>query len=187
MNARDLIVNIRGGEPDKCDWCLKPTIPEHLEPEEAGQWVCHECIRDWEEKNHAYWHNGQPGDKLWVRETWRRVEGYIDYRATINKEQHYGDSDAWRPSIFMRRGDSRITLEITGVRVERLQDISEKDAKAEGLARDPAHPGVWTWPGYPSGSTNPIYAYHLLWDSINGKAYPWDSNPWVWVIEFRAA
>jgi hypothetical protein len=86
----------------------------------------------------------------------------------------------------MPRWASRITLEITDVRVERVQNISEEDAEAEGLHRDPNNPSLWTWGDYPSGSNNPCYAYELLWDSINEKrGYGWDTNPWVWVITFK--
>lgn len=83
----------------------------------------------------------------------------------------------WRPSIFMPRWASRITLEITDVRVERLQDISEEDARAEGA--DPISEEV---------SSNPLIryraAFHSLWSSINGIG-SWQSNPWVWVISFK--
>lgn len=84
----------------------------------------------------------------------------------------------WRPSIFMPRWASRITLEITNIRAERLQEITEDDAKAEGPNQHHSWPDNYycTWIG----------AFHALWDSINAKrGYPWESNPWVWVIEFR--
>ena len=88
----------------------------------------------------------------------------------------------WLPSIHMPRWASRITLEITNIRVERLQDITQEDAKAEGV--DPWFPkteslkDLFTNGSYRNG-------FHELWDSINAKTHPWDSNPWVWVIEFR--
>ena len=83
----------------------------------------------------------------------------------------------WRPSIHMPRWASRITLEITGVRVERLQDISEADAKAEGVTID----GI----GNPGGPMRVHQrAFKSLWQSINGPG-SWDANPWVWCIEFR--
>lgn len=81
-----------------------------------------------------------------------------------------------RPAIFMPRAASRITLEVTGVRVERLQDISEADAAAEG------------WPGPDADnsiqSAYPIAWYSQLWESINGPG-SWDANPWVWCVSFR--
>lgn len=85
-----------------------------------------------------------------------------------------------RPGIHMPRWASRITLEVTGIRVERLQDISEADAQAEGCALE-----CMTPTGDDSGSA--IYGpggYLALWESINGPG-SWDANPWVWVIEFR--
>lgn len=115
---------------------------------------------------------GQPGDRLWVRETWRAWGGtvrHVDYRATTEIPR---PADGWKPSIHMRRADSRIMLEIVAVRVERLQDISEADAKAEGCQADPYD--------------GPTYYDHfaLLWRSINGQG-SWTTNPWVWVIEFK--
>lgn len=81
----------------------------------------------------------------------------------------------WRPAIFMPRHASRLTLEITDVRVELLQDISEENALADG---------GWKYTNCPVHK-NPQESFHLLWDSINGKRHPWESNPWVWVLGFR--
>jgi hypothetical protein len=79
----------------------------------------------------------------------------------------------WQPSIYMPREFSRITLEITDVRVERLQEIEENDALCEGIP--PPHDDLW-----------PTEAFHELWDSINAKrGCPWTSNPFVWVLSFR--
>jgi hypothetical protein len=120
---------------------------------------------------------GNPGDRLWVRETWaneRDGTGCPDdtgilYRAT---DPGWDDEDTglrWRPSIFMPRRASRITLEITDVRVQRLQDISDDDSRAEGYDRSHAFPREW---------------FALLWESINGTG-SWAANPWVWAITFR--
>lgn len=121
--------------------------------------------------------HGEVGDLLWVRETYGFSGwnvGDVYYRA----DKH----DAiltpwWRPSTLMPKAFSRITLEITDVRVERLQDISEEDAIAEGM----------TLPRGLKFGSNPIEAFRVLWDSINGKddAKNWQANPWVWVIEFE--
>jgi hypothetical protein len=126
------------------------------------------------------------GSTLWVRETWRELIDYdlghnfVVYRADgeILPPHHADLSDAnWRPSIFMPREFSRITLEVVSVRVEQLQSISEQDAKAEGV--EPIV--IETMP--------PIEQYKRpfveLWNEINGKKYPWDSNPWVFAITFR--
>ncbi len=84
----------------------------------------------------------------------------------------------WRPSIFMPRWASRINLEIVNIRVERLQDISEKDAKKEGVQ-------PFFGRGTDPNDRHPYYdCFHELWNSINGPG-SWDLNPWVWVIEFR--
>lgn len=134
---------------------------------------------------------GQPGDRLWVRETWRHTEGGAVYDAaggvmdSFDGELVYRASSPhrrgpWRPSIHMPRWASRITLEITGVRVERLQEISGMDAMREGVSI-PAH--------LPHDGADLDYArreYRRLWESINGPG-SWDSNPLVWVIEFKRA
>ena len=128
---------------------------------------------------------GQPGDRLWVRETWALDDKYY-YRADGAVGDRCGK---WKPSIHMPRAASRITLEITGVRVERLQEITISDIYAEGAITD-----EWLeWRddvsgvGMPAGSRieNERDVWEKLWDSINGKTYPWKSNPWVWVIEFK--
>lgn len=119
---------------------------------------------------------GIPGDRLWVRETWGRHEvgedTFIVYRADSGSD---GDGAPWRPSIFMPRDACRIILEITGVRVERLQDITDEDIIAEG-----AFDRQWT-----RVDNNVQKCWIELWNSINGKSYPWNSNPWVWVISFE--
>jgi len=124
---------------------------------------------------------GQPGDQLWVKETWREdspddPEGAI-YRA--DQEHLMPQGGRWKPSIFMPRWASRVTLEITGVRVERLQDISETDALAEGIHRyDVLEEAGPHDPHFNRGT------YQRLWESINGGG-SWASNPWVWVITFK--
>ena len=131
--------------------------------------------------------DGVPGDRLWVRETWADVRWMqepehfpngVSYRADCSADslklaEHYGVR--WKPSIHMPRWASRITLEVTEVRAQRLQDITEEDARAEGV--NCAVGGFIT--------TNPVNAFHGLWDYINGKRAPWDSNPWVWAVTFR--
>jgi len=124
---------------------------------------------------------GRVGDRLWVRETFViDADGMPDYRADCDS-----GVIAWRPSIFMPRKLSRITLEITSVRVERLQEITEEDAIKEGAG--PGHilcsPTIFN----PETETPKDYrtGFSYLWDAINRKTYPWESNPWVWVISFR--
>jgi hypothetical protein len=129
---------------------------------------------------------GQSGDHLWVRETfavqpelWAEGHGLqpIHYPATTPKEQI--EDYVFKPSIYMPRWASRITLEIVNVRVERVQEITQEDSKAEGIQ-------------VPNGNYifNGVYEYRPLfielWNSINAKrGYGWDVNPWVWVIGFK--
>lgn len=139
---------------------------------------------------------GQVGDILWVRETWqtssaydylspRKIQGDVPlwFKADKNAKKNLGDQPGrTRPSIHMPRWASRITLEITGVRVERVQDISEEDARAEGI--------VWKREKGDSidprteRAAKPIFP--ALWDAINAeRGYGYEVNPWVWVIEFK--
>lgn len=151
---------------------------------------------------------GQIGDRLWVRETWRTdasldrksprlfTKWPVEYQSDGCRLEHgavYGHTDGkWRPSIFMPRWASRLTLEITGVRVEQLQSISEVDAVAEGIEivsgdynRDD-YTGCWRDYAKKQHYWNsPIDSFHSAWDLINGKRASWKSNPWVWIVEFR--
>lgn len=130
---------------------------------------------------------GARGTRLWVRETFALGPGYngeppgsapdwscVWYRAD-GKQRHKrrnpgARAGKWRPSIHMPRWASRITLEVKDVRVERVQDISYDYAVSEGVRYD----------------TTPLDAFIWLWDSINAKrGHGWDTNPWVWVVEFK--
>lgn len=116
---------------------------------------------------------GQPGDRLWVRETWSaHSAGGFMYAASWDAHALIGHPK-WRPSIHMPRAASRITLEVTGVRVERLQEITRGDAMAEGCP----------FPNMAAGH-DPREWYAKLWNDINGPG-SWDANPWVWAITFR--
>ena len=146
---------------------------------------------------------GQPGDRLWVRETHRfwkpdpsGLDGHI-YRSplwegaeTVLSPEYRGgptlpdDEDPWRPSIHLPKWAARIWLEVADVRVERVQDISEEDVKAEGLRGDVYGEEIGIGPRE-DGRSRSIY-FMGLWDSINAKrGYSWESNPWVWVVEFE--
>ena len=131
---------------------------------------------------------GKPGDRLWVRETFRIFCNVHDggfpedhfpcecrkvdaYRATIEHPEMVD----WRSPIHMPRWASRILLEVVSVRVERLQDISEADALAEG---------GWEYKACPRHK-DPRGSYRDLWESIHGNAQSWQANPWVWVVEFK--
>lgn len=168
-----------------------------------------------EDAEHAcdFWHPcpfGAVGDRIWVRETWQAIHDSVDefghveertYAPSISKEkdrywhtvyaEHFGDESRedrgfpWRPSIHMPRWASRITLEITDVRVERLNAISEEDARAEGIIDGGC---LNCGEPEPCGCVNPqpdaTDAFAYLWQSIYGREN-WDANPWVWVIEFK--
>ena len=152
---------------------------------------------------------GVPGDTLWVRETHASTAQAGDHTADAHTVYRATDPDwstmegwKWKPSIFMRRADSRITLRVTSVRVERVQDISEEDALAEGIKPwGPAQRGVYGMtlenfgPVYPSPAadiiaggeswtTSAARSFRGLWVSING-AESWESNPWVWCVGFE--
>jgi hypothetical protein len=121
---------------------------------------------------------GVPGDRLWVRETWGKIHG-TDAGVIYRADGPHDGIKEWKPSIHMPRWASRITLEITGVRVERVQAITEKDAEAEGAEIAHLEHLGQTWSTHRMG-------YELLWNRLNAKrGYGWDKNPWVWVIEFR--
>lgn len=132
--------------------------------------------------------HGAPGDRLWVRETWDRFpEGNILYRASGAHGEDSSPFEHWRPSIHMPRWASRITLELAAVRVERLQEISEADAVAEGGVRYEDE-RVSGWRHDTSSdwvSVDARYSFRRLWDSLNAKRAQWASNPFVWVLEFR--
>lgn len=138
---------------------------------------------------------GQPGDGLWVREAFSGeyylskfspsewISSLIWYWADGNP--HDGDWTKPKPSIHMPRWASRIFLEVVSVRVERLRDISEADAMAEGIQmhRDGDFP-IFTTDGKDCWGSTAWSSYRYLWDKINGEGAFWD-NPWVWVIEFK--
>jgi hypothetical protein len=137
---------------------------------------------------------GQPGDHLWVKETWRDGSEGIEYQA----DDADPDLLKWRPSLFMPRSVSRITLEITGVQVQRVQEISEEDAKAEGIREVTKDGDVKKYCVYDRGdmSSTPWAemprtardAYRILWNSINEKrGFGWDKNSWIWVVAFKRA
>jgi hypothetical protein len=129
---------------------------------------------------------GKPGDHLWVRETWHEVktlarhlgdecESVVWYRAT---EPVDAINEGWRSPVTMPRRASRITLEVMSVRVERLQNISEADARAEGVSP------LTFINGEPADERAYRGMFAILWAAIN-DADAWGDNPWVWVIEFK--
>jgi hypothetical protein len=152
-----------------------------LHPDDAARgdkWEDDECMY----RVRPIW---EIGDRLWVRETWAHDADDLE-TARIAHEDVYCDLTygpyyhatetapetlKWRPSIHMPRWASRLTLEVTGVKVERLREISEKDALAEGI-----EPGIW-----------PRSEFVAIWDSIHGMTGPnaWGANPWVYALTFK--
>ncbi|WP_312996440.1 hypothetical protein [Leclercia sp.] len=127
---------------------------------------------------------GKPGDRIWVRETFGDCGVRLVYRADTDDGAKC-KVKRWTPSIHMPRWASRILLEITDVRVERLNDISEEDARAEGIVDGGC---LNCGEPEPCGCVNPepdaTDAFAYLWQSIYGQEN-WNANPWVWVIEFK--
>ena len=148
---------------------------------------------------------GVVGDRLWVKETTIRAEEH-GYQEPIYAASELGDAVLasglrpdpddhadvephdikLRPSMFMPRKFCRTELEITGIRVERVQNISEADARSEGITDGGC---LSCGNPEPCGCCNPKPdardSYIWLWHKINGKKHPWSSNPWVWVVEFK--
>lgn len=150
---------------------------------------------------------GKPGDLLWVRETFAEYSGEVDgdyaYRADLinmaymEAAQSYREKgllSKWKPSIHMPKKAARIWLEVDDIRTERLQDISEEDAKAEGVHPIAAHNDqsrILGWHDYKvkpkdgfNTFFNPIESFCSLWELINGDE-SWQTNPWVWVVKFK--
>jgi hypothetical protein len=151
----------------------------------------------------------QPGDRLWVRETWAPVDHIVGteredpvcvgYRAdhwaicheadnvhALNTYAWNWDMVKWRPSIHMPRWASRLTLEVVSVRVERLREITEADALAEGI--DTESDDFARAEGLvAAGASRPaaVFAFADLWDSLAKPGTRWEDNPWIWCVEFK--
>lgn len=164
-------------------------LPQPYFVEETETQQGEDCMR-WRSGDKPDWPGpcdspyGEPGDRLWVRETFATgipgCPGGITYRADHFDPRGDGPANPirWTPSIFMPRGVSRITLEVAEVRVQQLQDITEDDARAEGAEtewRQATHPAKTYRGGFAS-----------LWDAINaGRGFSWGKNPWVRAVTFR--
>ena len=139
---------------------------------------------------------GQPDDRLWVKETHARHPQFAEVAYRADGEE-FEDADGftwhpkWTPSIFMPRALCRIILEITDIRVERVQDITNDEAIAEGayevrkVGDDIAH-ATWTMDGLDGRYDTPREAFAATWDSLYAaRGLGWDVNPWVWVVTFK--
>jgi len=192
----EMVRAILDGRKTQTRRMVKPQ-PEHVDRYAGDSWPCM-----WQDKppgcdtlKRMVAPLGTIGDRLWVRETWR-VDGIargmalrfgdckttregMSYRADMEGDRSCDDCD-WMPSAWMPRWASRITLEITGVRVERVQEISDDDAESEGV-------DLRRLCGCVEGCAtcddrSPSEVFRDLWQSIYAN---WDANPWVWVYEFR--
>lgn len=161
----------------------RKTQTRRLVTPQPKQGPCHACI--------LVSPFGFPGDRLWVKETWaktykaKHTTAYV-YRADNPKIK----IKRWKSSMFMPRRASRINLEITDIRMERLQDITDSDARAEGIYLHSSH-GLYSadhtkmW-GHGDIGRTPVEGYQTLWDALNAKrGFGWDKNPYVWVITFK--
>ncbi len=151
---------------------------------------------------------GAAGDRLWVRETWaafttpthecgecdlidgppsemRSTAQWVPNEDLVFRADGKSNPSRWRPGIHMPRWASRITLDVTDVRVERLQDITEEDARAEGVTLGELQPATINGAPGKVAIYDPVKAFAVLWDQVNGERAPWSSNPYVWVVEFR--
>lgn len=171
----------------------------HPDPREHFYGFDGDALMDWA-KPCPY---GEKGDHLYVRETWQHSnhplgpydeDCHVFYRADYLDDPHGADGEKspegkyrdWRPSIHMPRAASRILLEVTGVRVERLQEISETDACAEGARECDPVSGREVILAGASQRGSYVLHYRDIWDSLNAaRGYGWQANPFVWVVEFK--
>ena len=172
---------------------IKPQPPEKYEltgipcAKIGGTWTWdfHDGIHfseNWGPEFSARCPYGRPGDLLWVRETWshRASDLRIAYKAGPYPWDVKHDLCKWRSSIHMPKKYARLWLRITNVRVERVQEITEEDAKLEGIEAE------WRQATHPKKTYRA--GMQFIWDSLNAKrGYPWESNPYVWVVEFEKA
>lgn len=161
--------------PDKC----KNGAPEEFLKEKKLMFKPYCDMTDIELINTAYKAPYQPGDILYVRETWKKApNGYYYYEDW--QKNDIADITKWHPSIHMPKEATRIWLKVTDVRVERLQEITIDGIRSEGLSSMAVHVG---------DMEIAVKEWELLWNSTIKKSdldrYGWNANPWVWVIEFE--
>lgn len=183
LMSSSMIQAILSGDKTQTRRMVKPQPDKQMFPVGMGYWSEWPKRLDYPYQKCPY---GEIGDVLWCRETWLR-SNYVERDEEDNiisstpSEYYYkasweGGSRKWKPSIFMPKEACRIRLEITDVRVERLQDISENDAIAEGIK-------TVDWMHLPT-SDPCVCGYSVLWEKINGKG-SWRDNPFIWVINFK--
>ena len=176
------VPGILAGEITQTRRVIKPQpLPEHDQAERIDgilwQFANARCTRLRKEQQlvENLCPYGQIGGRLWVREMFSQFKDDVFYRADGTNNARIEEATGWKPSIHMPRWASRILLEVVDVRVERVQEISEADAIAEGAEPDPKQ--------WDACFTD---AFIRLWESINkSRGFGWNVNPWVWVVEFK--
>lgn len=179
------------GSFTEAEWRNLPT-EWHFFDDNPDEWYCALCGNGVDGGgNGMKCRYGTEGDILWVRETWCRdldVEGGFLYKATEPEAEDDEGRSPWKPSIHMPRVACRLNLKVLSIRVERLHDITEEDAIREGIEvlHKDGEPVFYKnyLPVDTIATTNPLASFLSLWVSINGPK-SWDSNPWVWRIEFE--
>lgn len=196
--STDMVTAIRTGRKSVTRRLVKSHALKLLQADMTPEYVC-------DPGNSSIHDYGSPSDIIWVRETWQHVDipgdftGYV-FKIPGGKDWEMSNDEwTWKPSIHMPKVACRLFLQITSLRIERLQDITEDQAKDEGVI-DCTFEGV-NWTRYkdynsdPSGHGDPCVdfptvstakeSFETLWTKLNNTRAPWDSNPWVWVIEFQ--
>lgn len=192
--STDMVQAILSGRKTQTRRIVKP------QPDENGASFMANAPLDWEQTYKEEWkpwkwdtHEGETiakhcpygmvGDVLWVRESFREIaEGMYQYKSTYPNKEGQAVKQGWKPSIHMPKDAARIWLRITGVRMERLQDITEADARQEGVKES----DLGFYQDYLMGNNTACNtakeSFESLWQAINGN---WQHNPWVWVISFE--
>lgn len=174
----EMVLAILSGAKTQTRRLVKPQPKNRIVRAANGQWYDADCIDAGVLVKCPF----SKGMRLWVKETscFQLCDGEKEKVLAFRADGvELDDSKAWSPSIYMPRWASRLTLEITSVRVERLHSISNADVLAEGITEAQIdHWRKWLHDA-------PGHTFGVLWDSINGKTHPWRSNAWVWVITFR--
>lgn len=194
----DMVRALLDGRKTQTRRVVKDQLPQHKLAKDSASPSGYSLINDCYDDYLLKCPYGKAGDVLYVRETFANIAGFgfdkdlfpngYAYRAdcrdidSINIAKEYGVK--WKPSIHMPKLASRIKLKITDIRVERLNDISEDDAKSEGLIPVEYKGKSWAFDNSGKSYGSSTGAFNALWQSINGKD-SWEQNPWVWVVEFR--
>lgn len=176
----EMVRAILDGRKSQTRRVIKPQPAAQLSKIENSElWTFTNCEQEWKPKY-------QPGDRLWVRETWKQVEiddqiGTRIYPPVYKADEppYQGGDCHWEPPIFMPKKYARIWLEVLDVRVERVKQMKLGEMISEGIKKVPDGEGGINW-------TVMMSRMAYLWDSINKKrGYSWELNPWVWVYEFK--